>query len=239
MPSRRSGRSRAAAARRRRSRRRLVSWGGTAIVVAVLVLGGWYLLGGPSHAPKSKYITTLRKGEVRLVPDACGVIPAKSLSQYLDGTPSSAQPYNSAGQTQCTYTVDAKPTFRQLNISVQAFRPNLTLPGNGSATAVATYTFSQQRKLLAKPPKPQPPATISSLPGLGDEALTAVQVFRTGSTSDLVTVVARYRNVIVSVVLQGRASGGFGPVTVSGLRVSALAVARTVMDAVKSEPTVG
>jgi hypothetical protein len=238
-PGRRAGRSRAAAARRRKSRRRLVTWGGTTVVLAALVLGGWYLA-RPSHATKSSYITTLRKGELSQVPNACRAIGSATLRQYLNGTPAGAQAYNGKSQSQCTYTVDAKPTFRELNISVQAYPPNLTVPGNGSATAAATYTFTQQRDLLAKPPKntPQPAATVTPLAGLGNEALSAVQVFHVGSTSERVTVVTRYRNVIVTVFLQGQTSGGFGPVPVGELRAGALAVARSVMQKVTREPTV-
>jgi hypothetical protein len=216
-----------------------VTWGGTLIVVVLLALGGWYLSSGSAAAPKPGYITTLQKGEVRLVPDSCHAVATPVLRKYLQGT-SHVQAYAwSPTQSECTFTVDAKPVFRQLNVTAQLYSPSLTTPGNGSATTAATYTFAQQRKLLIKPPKntAQPSATISPAAGIGDQALTAVQVFRTGGTvTDRVTVLARYRNVIVTVFLQGQANGGFGPVSVSQLRAGAVAVAREVMAKVRMEP---
>lgn len=244
LPPRRAGRpgrSRAAQARRRRSKRRLVTLGGTVLLIVVLVLGGWYVF-ARSPAPKSPYVTTLQKGEIQHVPNACKVIGATALHQYLAGTPAMVQPYNDPGQSQCSYTVDAKPTFRELNIKVQAYSPSLTVPvGNGSATSSATYTFAQQRQALAKPPKntPEPPATISSVSGLGDQALAAVQVFKVSTVTEQVTVLIRYRNVLVTVYMEGQASGGFGPLSVGTLRSGAMAVARAVLAAVKQEPAVG
>jgi hypothetical protein len=231
--------SRAAAARRRRSKRRLLTWGSAALVVVVVAAGGFLVF--RSNAPKSKFVTVLQRGEVRSVPSACKVVGAASLHQYLAGQPTSTVPYSAAAQSQCTYTVDAKPVFRVMSLTAQAYLPNLTVPGNGSATATARYTFAQQRRLLIKPPKntPQPPAAISSLGGLGDQAFTAVQVFKGSSVSDRETVVARYRNVIITVYLQALASGGFGPVVASDLRAGAVAAARDLMAKVRAEPTVG
>jgi hypothetical protein len=235
-----SGRSRAAAARRRRSKRRLVNWGAVVLVIAIVAGAWWYLTRSP--APKSPYVTALQKGEFSSVPDACKVIGASSLHGYLAGTPSFVQPVSSKAQSQCTYTVDAKPTFRVLNITIQAYTPSLTVPtGDGSATTAATYTYGQQKQLLAKPPAntPLPPATISTQAGLGDQAITAVQVIKAAATTDRVTVLARYRNVLVQVYLSGQASGGFGPVSVSELQSGALAVAHTIMTAIKHQSTIG
>ena len=238
-PGRKPRRSRVAAARRRRSKRRLVTWGGTAIVIAALVAGGILLTRSP--APKSRFVMTLQKGELLSVPDACKVIGAADLRRLLHGAPRSIQPYKGQAQSQCIYTVDAQPTFRVLNILVQAYRASLTVSGNGSATTNAKYNFWQQRSLLITPPKhtPQPPATVTAVGGLGSQALSAVQVFRTDSVTDLVTVLVRYRNVLITASLQGQTSGGFGPVTISELRSGALAVARTVFARVKTEPAVG
>ena len=236
---RRPRRGRAAATRRRKSKRRLVTWGGTAIVVLVLVGVGFVLFQSP--APKSRYVTTFQQGELKAVPDACKVVAAAALHQIMAGTPKVTQPQNDPALSQCSFTVDAKPTFRVLQVNVQAYNASLTVPvGDGSATANATYTIAEQRRLLARPPKhtPQPPATITPVSGLGDEAFSAVQVFHTKSVVDLVTVWARYRNVLVEAVFQGQASGGFGPVTVSELRSGALAAARAALTQVKGEPTV-
>ncbi|HUJ08364.1 MAG TPA: hypothetical protein VLX31_19865 [Streptosporangiaceae bacterium] len=243
-PSRRgrlAGRTRAAAARRRRSKRRLVTWAGAAIGVILVVTAG--ILLSQSPAPKSRYVTTWQAGDIRTVPDACKVVGAATLRGYLAGTPIRIQPYSSASQSQCTYQVDAKPTFRMLNIVVQAFPPNLTVAaGNGSATATATYTYSQQRQILAHPPKntPQPPAAIGALGGFGNEAVTAVQVFHVKTwLLDRVTVLARYHNVLVTVYVSGQNGDGFGPVTIASLRASTLAAARAVLAQVEHEPKVG
>ncbi len=236
-----AGRSRVAAARRRRSKRRLVTWAGAAIVVILIVAAG--ILLSQSSAPKSRYVTTWQAGDIRAVPNACKVVGAAALRSYLAGTPKSFQPYNSASQSQCTYQVDAQPTFRVLDIIVQAYPPNLTVAaGNGSATATAKYTYSQQRQLFAKPPKntPQPPATIVAVGGLGNEALTAVQVFHIKTwLLDRVTVFARYHNVLVTVYVSGQNGDGFGPVTIASLRASTIAAARAVLAQVEHEPKVG
>lgn len=238
---RKPGRSRAARARRRRSKRRVLTWGAVAVVIAVVVVAGIVLTRSP--APRSPFVSTLQKGELRTVPDVCKVVGATLLQQYLGGTPTSIQPFGDPAQSQCTYTVDAKPTFRVLNISAQAYRWSLVPVGNGGATANASYTFAQQRRLLANPPKhtPQPAATITPVSGLGDQALSAVQVFHVGggSVTDRVTVLVRYHNVLVSVYLQGQANGGFGPVSISDLRAGALAAASGVLAQLRREPTVG
>jgi hypothetical protein len=140
---------------------------------------------------------------------------------------------------QCTFTVDLKPRFRQLNVVVQALQPNAGY-GNGSATANARYSFTQGRSRLAKPPKrtPGPPAAITPLAGLGDSAFVAVQVFHIGVVTNKVTVMVWYRNVLITTWLQGEASNGFGPAPVSQLQAGALAVAHAMLTAVRAEPTV-
>ena len=237
-PGRKVGRSRAAAARRRRSKRRLVTWGGTAIVIVLLVGAGLWLTRSP--APKSQFVTTFQKGEFRTVPDACKVIGTTELRALLKGTPTKVEPYRGT-TSQCTYTVDKKPTFRVLTLWMQAYPASLTAPGNGGATANARFSFGLQRNLLAKPPKrtAQPPATITSIHGLGEEALSAVQILHTGQLTDWVSVLVRYRNVVIKASLIGDASGGFGPVTVGELQAGALSVAKIAFAAVKAQPTVG
>jgi hypothetical protein len=135
--------------------------------------------------------------------------------------------------------VDAKPAFRQLNVVLQALQPNAGY-GNGSATADARFNFAQQRALLAKPSKrtPQPPATIT-LVGLGDKAFVAVQVYRGGVAANKVTVLIRYRNVLITTSLLGDVSGGFGPAPISELRAGALAEASALLAAVKAQPAIG
>jgi hypothetical protein len=236
---RRAGRSRAAAARRRRSKRRLVTWGGAAIVVVLLVAGGLWATRSP--APKSHFVTTLQKGEYFSVPNACTVISPDALHRLLAGTPKRIQPYDDPGQSACTFQVDKQPTFRVLTLQVEAYTASLTALGNGSATANAQYNFAQKRNSLQRPSKkaPLPPATITPVSGLGSEALSAVQVVRTGQVTDLVTVLVRYRNVLISASMQAQSTGGFGPVTIGELRSGAMTVARTVFAAVKAERTFG
>ncbi|HET7017352.1 MAG TPA: hypothetical protein VFI65_25750 [Streptosporangiaceae bacterium] len=236
---RRPRRSRAAETRRRRGRRRLVTWGSAAVVIVVLVgVGIW--LAQPKPAPKP-FITTLQKGEFKAVPNTCKVISASTLGQVLSGKPSKAVPTGSgAGNSECTFTVDAKPVFRVLDVKVQAFGPNLIAPGNGSATSYAVYLFSQGRQSLAKPAKgtAQPSATIRSVPGLGSKAFSAAQVYHQGKTvTDRDTVMLQYRNVLITISLWANDSNGFGPVSPSQLQFQALSVARSLLTTVKAEPT--
>ncbi|HET9898131.1 MAG TPA: hypothetical protein VFQ44_24645 [Streptosporangiaceae bacterium] len=237
---RRPGRSRAAATRRRRSRRRLVTWGSAAVAV-VVITGVVYILAQPTPRP-SPYVSHLQKGEFASVPDACRVMSAALLHQYLGGTPSKeVQTASGAQKSECTYQVDSKPTFRVLDITVQAYTPNLIAPGNGSATSYARYTFAQAKQILAKPPRhaPQPPATIKPIGGFGGKALSAVQVYRGSAVNDRATVLVQYRNVMVTVSLWATASRGFGPVSITQLQADAVGAARDVLAKVRAEPAVG
>jgi len=236
------GRSRAAAARRRRSKRRLLTWGGAAVVIAALVAGGLYLTRSQAKNPHH-YQTTFLKGEVRAVPSACKVLSAATLHQVMAGTPQ-VQPVGGAqGQSECTFTVDSKPAFRVVQIQEQAFSPSLAVPaGNGGATANAAWNFAQAKAQLAKPGKRSvwPAATFSPVSGLGEQAVSAVQASRGQVVTDRVTVLVRYRNVLVQVQVQGQAQehGGFAPVPVASLRAAALTAVRGTFAAVRRQPTV-
>jgi hypothetical protein len=231
-------RGRAAAARRRRSKRRLVTWGGVAIAAVMLTGLGIYLAQSP--AKKSPFVTKLQKGEFRVVPDACKVVGAAVLHQIMNGTPRTIQPQQGLAQSECTFTVDASPVFRVMNVNVAALRASLVPVGDGSASANATYSFSRQAAQLRKPPKrtAQPPAAIAVVPGLGQQAISAVQTFSDKSATDKVTVLVRYKNVLITISLQGQSGHGFGPVTTGELRSGALAVARAALTEVKSEPVI-
>jgi hypothetical protein len=203
------------------------------MVVVVVVVAVQFL-----HSPAAVVggpITSLQKGEYGSVPDACRSVPAAILRQYLGAAPKSIRPQPG----QCTFTVDAKPRFRQLNVQVQALQPNAGY-GNGSATADAKYTLAQQRALLAKPARraPWPPATITPV-GLGDKAFVAVQVYRSGVVANKVTVLVRYRNVLITTYLLGDVSGGFGPAPISEMRAGALAAASALLAVVKAQPATG
>lgn len=235
--SRRPSRSRAAATRRRRSRRRLVNWG--SVAVAALVIAAVVIILVQPKAHKAPFVDALQKGEFTKVPNACQVLSPSLLSQYLGGTPSkNVETSGGAAKSDCTFQVDSKPTFRVLDITVQAYTPNLIAPGNGSATSYAVYSFGQARQLLVKPPKsaPQPPATIKSIAGMGSKALKALQVYRSGALTDRATVLVQYRNALITLSLWATASGGFGPVSTSQLQADAVGAARDVLAQVKTEP---
>lgn len=237
-PRRGRGRSRAAATRRRRSRRRLVTWGSAAVVA--LVIAAVVIILVQPKAVKPLFVDHLQKGEFTQAPDACKVLPASLLGQYLNGKPSkSVQTAGGASKSECSFSVDSKPNFRVLDITVQAYTPNLIAPGNGSATSYAVYTYGQARQLLVKPPRhaPEPPATILPIPGLGSKSLKALQVYRSGSLTDRATVLVQYRNAMITVSLWATASGGFGPVSTSELQADAVGAARDILAKVKSEPT--
>ncbi|MHB1433132.1 MAG: hypothetical protein ACYCVZ_13555 [Streptosporangiaceae bacterium] len=236
----RKRRSRAAATRRRRLKRRLVVVG--TVVAVAAVVAGLVLLGNRKSPARSAFITTFQKGELRTVPNACHVVGTTALAAYLAGQRTSViQPINSALQSQCTYQRDAKPVFRVLNLTVQAYQPYLDAPGNGSATDYAVYAFAQQRGQLARPSKhgPLPPASIKPLGGLGNAAFTAVQTSTGSYASNRVTVVVRYRNVVVAVYLEAMVSPGFGPAPVGQLTTAAQAAARQLLAAVEAQPRAG
>lgn len=231
-------RGRAAAARRRRSKRRLVTWGAVAIVLVVLTGLGIFLAQSPAR--KSPFVTQLQKGEFRAVPDACKIMGAAAVHQVMSGAPKTIQPQQGQAQSECTFTVDASPVFRVMDVNLQAMGASLVPVGDGSATANATYTFSQQVAKLRKPTKhtAQPPATISSVPGLGQQAISAVQIFHDQAATEKVTVLTRYRNVLIVISLQGQSGHGFGPVTVDQLKSGALSVARAALARVKAVPVI-
>jgi hypothetical protein len=238
---RRPGRSRAAATRRRRSRRRLVTWGSVAVVVVVLAGVGYFV--NQQSPPPSRYVSHLLKGEFATVPNTCSVLTTTALTGYLGGQPGKGvQSASGAAKSECTYQFDAKPTFHVLDITVQAYAPSLLAPGDGSATSYAKFTFAQTRQTLAKPPKntPQPPATIKSVPGLGSQTISALQVYHSaGTLIDKATFVTRFRNVLITTSLWATDGGGFGPVSMSTLKADALSAERSLLASVQSQPTAG
>ncbi len=232
------GRSRAAAGRRRRSRRRILTAAG-AVVLAGLIAAGWYFLyGQPSVQSGPPLVQSLQPGEFARAPRACHVLTAAALSSYLGGTPQTVLTFAYPDRSQCSFTVDAQPVFRVLSLTLQAYQPYLGAPGNGSATDAARFAFAQDRALLSHPPKraPLPPALITPVGSLGSQAISALQVTRRGIVTDFVTVLVRYRNVLVTASLQAQESGGFGPVAASVLQASAVSAARQALSAVKQMP---
>ncbi len=218
---------RAVAARARKARRKIYTWGGVAIAAAFIAAGAWQLFGPKAAAPRhSNFVTTYQPGDFPSVPNACRVIPAATRVASLGG---------SRSESQCTWTLDAKPLYRVLEVTAQAYAPSLLATGNGSATFSAMDSYGAARRSLANPPRKThlPRATVTGLAGLGDSAFSALQVISTGTDrTDLVTVVVRKTNALVTVVFQGldhSSRGGYGPVSIPQLRAGAVAAAREVL----------
>jgi hypothetical protein len=228
------GRGRAAATRLRRSRRRVYVYCGTAVVLAIAVAAFFALRALPKHAAAPSFVTTLQPGEFATVPSACGSVSPDLLTTYLPGK---VTPVDSSGtsatDSQCSLTVDHKPVFRVLEVTSQAFQPSAVAAGNGSATdnAIDSYVVAEQALRAPGKKAALPPAQITPVTGLGTEALSALQVVHSSPvTNDLVTVMVRQRNLVVTVTFQAQASGsGFGPVDISTLQAGALATARAVL----------
>jgi hypothetical protein len=228
------GRGRAAAARLRKSRRRVYVYCGTAVVLAVAVAAFLAIRALPKHHPAPTFITTLQPGEFATVPGACDSVSPALLSSYLPGHATKVNPAGtSASYSQCSFTVDHKPVFRVLGVTAQAYQPSAVAAGNGSATANAVDNFVIAEQALRAPGKKSalPPAQVTLITGLGTEAFRGIQVIHTKlAVNDLVTVVARQRNLVVTVTLQAEAAGnGYGPVDVATIQAGALAVARAVL----------
>jgi hypothetical protein len=205
-----------------------------AVVVVLWLTGSLPWQGQSSPSAGNGLVTTFRPGEFRSVPNACHAVSAATLGQYLPGKVSRvAQSLGSATQSQCTWTLDARPDFRVLTVSSQAYAPSLLSSGDGSATFGAVDAYDQQLQALQTPPKSSkaPKAQLGAAVGLGRSAFTALQVFRVGGdTTDEVTVVVRDHNVLITVTMQGQErGGGFGPVPVATLRAGALAAAHEVL----------
>jgi hypothetical protein len=242
-PPRRRRPGRAAATRLRRSRRRVYVYCGAAIAVCLVAAAVAVLLTRPSAPPQSAFINTLQPGEFKAVPNACSAVSPSLVSQYLLGAGRKVTIGVSGTSSQCSFTVDRRPVFWVLEITMQAYQPALAVAGNGSATAGATDAFAVARQALISPAKksPLPKAQVTPLTGLGQEAISALQVLHAGRTvTDFVTVLARERNVMITVSLQAQtAGGGYGPASVSSLDAGTQAIARQLMTKAESEPKVG
>jgi len=233
-PRRPGGRALRAAARRRR--RWLVMGGGLAVVVAtvvtvVLLAGGQP---GPAAVTPGALITTFQPGELRQVPDACNSVPGATVQQYLPGKPKVASPLpvNGAAESACDWTIDNPPVYRLMEVNMLAYAPNGLASGDGSATFAARDAYDLALRDMAAPPKhsPAPRATVQTLAGLGTQAFSALQVFRVGgAVTDVATVMVRYRNVVVTVTLNGLEHsnrGTYGQVSRPELAAAAMAFAQ-------------
>ncbi len=237
-PTRRQGR--AAAARLRKSRRRVYRWCGVAVVLCVV--GAVIALVATSGTPKPPpYVTTLQHGEFTSVPSACTSVNAAVLAQYLPGSGrTTTNQLSESTQSECSFTIDAKPVFRLLEVTTTAYQPFAAASGDGSASDNARDNLADSKAALADPGKKSPlsPAQITSVPGLGQQAFSAYQQENaSGLVSDIVTVVVLERNVLVTVELSAQRSAGFSPTPAATLQAGATAAARDVLAKVLAQPT--
>jgi hypothetical protein len=217
-------------------------WCGVAIVVCIVGAGITAIV--THHNPKpALYVNSLQHGEFKSVPAACSSVSTTMLNQFMPsaGRRTSTGNLASATDSQCSFTVDAKPNFLVLEIQAQAYEPFAAAAGDGSASGNAQDNYVLAQQALAHPPKksPLPAAQISKLTGLGQQAFMAFQDEHvSGIVTDVVTVVVRERNVVITASMSGQESGhGFGPVPVSTLTAGATAAARSMLANVKTQPT--
>jgi hypothetical protein len=209
-----------------------------AVVIVVLVLRGG---SGPAGVVPGSLITTFLPGEVQKVPSACTSVPAAALGTYLPGKRSVAAPpaLDGALDSQCNWTVDRPPIYRLLQLDIQAYTPNGLASGTGSATfaAIDAYAQAMQQKENPAASTGAPRAQVATVAGLGNAAFTAAQVYQVGGAiTDVATTVVRYRNVVITVVLNGldRSNrGNYGPVSMNDLSAGSLAAARAAFAGVR------
>ncbi|HEV2372492.1 MAG TPA: hypothetical protein VGS19_09990 [Streptosporangiaceae bacterium] len=233
----RGARSRLAAARARRARLKLYIWG-AAVAVAVIITAVTVLEvnSSPNTRPIADgVVTTFQRGEFQSVPSACRSVAAATLAQYLPGKPAIVVPQSLYGRAQsmCDWTVDQPTVYRHLGVTVQAYAPSELASGDGSATEAAADAYAQAEKDKASPPRAThlPKAAMSQLAGVGNSAFTAAQVVKTGGdTTDIMTVVVREHNVLITAQLEGvggRVRGRhYSQVSMAELTAGAEAVAR-------------
>src|SRR5215468_3113126 len=164
----RSARGRAAASARR-SRRTVYIWGGALVAVLLIVAGvGYEYLHRPRPQPApDSLVTTFQPGEFKTVPNACSAVTAATLNQYLPGSRRVVTPKSLYGRAQslCDWTVDAKPLYRVLAVTVRAYAPSGLASGNGSATSAAKDAYQQVTLAKTHPPKAThlPKAAVSKI----------------------------------------------------------------------------
>jgi hypothetical protein len=204
-----------------------------AAIVAVLVSGG----SAPGNAGNDGFITTYQRGEIKAAPSTCDSVSTATLSQYLPGKLARAVLPGLSGDSsnQCAWTLDRKPVYRLLQVSATAYAPSGLVAGNGSATSAAEDAYNAARQAQLHPPRGthQPRAQVTPVSGLGPAAFSGFQVITVGGArTDRVTLVVRFRNVIIAVQFSGldhARQGGYGPVSPSLLRAGAIAAAKDVL----------
>ena len=216
--------------------RRRLMWfiGGGGVIVVAVAVAVYFLFGpggGSSSVGLGSLVTTFLPGEIQSAPDACNVISAATISQYMPGGQPdiAAPPLNGGADSQCTWTLDNPPNYRVIEVDINAFSPSALASGTGSATFAAEDAYAADLQTLKSPSagSGQPKAVITDLTGLGEAAFSATQVFNVnGATTYKATVVARYHNVIVTAVVNGldhavTKKGTYGPVSMSTLSAAA------------------
>lgn len=208
--------------------------GGGALVVVIAVVAILLTSGGggkPASVGASDLITTFLPGEVQQVPDACKVVPTSTLQQYLPGTSKVVSPpLNGGANSQCSWTLDQHPRYRLVDLSIQAYSPSGLASGDGSATfaAIDAFAEAEQAKQNPGPHSGQPKAQVKTLSGLGNAAFSATQMFQAqGGSTEVVTEIVRYRNVVVTVVVNNFARNGQS--STETLTAAAQSIAQTVM----------
>jgi hypothetical protein len=213
-------------------------WGGALVAVLLIVGGvGYELLHRPSPPPApANLVTTFQRGEFKTAPNACTTVTAATLNQYLPGNRHTVAPQSLDGSAQslCSWSLDAKPRYRVLQVTVQAYAPSGLASGNGSATFAAKDAYQQASLLKTHPPKAThlPKATLAQVPGLGSSAFAALQVAPAGGNpTNLLTVVVRDHNVLITVVAQGPAKTrrGYSAAPPLELQAAAEAAARDIV----------
>jgi len=228
------GRALRAAARRRR--RWFVMASGLVVVVAAVLTVVLLTSSqpGPAAVTPGALITTFQPGELRQVPDACRIVPGVTVQRYLPGQAKVASPLpvNGSAESACNWTIDKPPVYRLMELNLVAYAPNGLASGNGSAMFAAIDAYDLAWQNMQAPPKhsPAPRAAVRPLSGLGNQAFSAMQVFRVGgAVTDVATIMVRYHNVVVTVTLNGLEHsnhGSYGPVSPSQLTAAALAFAQ-------------
>jgi hypothetical protein len=112
-------------------------------IIAVAVVEVPKLLSHPKPSPFGNQVTSFQPGEMRTVPDACTAVSTATLNTYLRGTRHKVVPnaLDGRAQSMCDWTVDAPPTYRLLDVNVQAYTPSGLASGDGSATNAATDAY--------------------------------------------------------------------------------------------------
>ncbi len=164
------------------------------------------------------------------MPSTCSSVSTATLGQYLPGRRQIVRPHSlfGAAQSLCDWT----QATRWLDVTAQAYTPSGLAPGNGSATESAVGAYQQARANLSRPPRKThlPRATLTAVSGLGQSAFAGLQVAHTaGATTDILTVLARQRNVLVTVVFEATSNGRAGSVPAAELRAGAIAAARDIL----------